>query len=272
VTAKDALELTARIAGAGLIISSVELFALRRHLAAGAVLAQAQHPMFGLSGPLSAHASRFADTVLAQRVFVWALGARAGAATVLVVAPALTNGPARAAIVVVVAVSLLLHIRNPFGLDGSDQMSLVIFGALLVVALAPESEPLVYVALVFITCQLYLAYLTAGIAKLVSRTWRSGSALVGILGTDSYGYPSLGALLARSRPLAFLGAWSVITFECLFPAATNFSETGLVIALASGLIFHLSTAIVMGLNSFVWSFAAAYPAVICMTEQVRMLG
>jgi hypothetical protein len=37
------------------------------------------------------------------------------------------------------------------------------------------------------------------------------------------------------------------------------SEIALIALVAAGVLFHTSIAIVMGLQSFVWSFLAAYP-------------
>jgi hypothetical protein len=36
-------------------------------------------------------------------------------------------------------------------------------------------------------------------------------------------------------------------------------------------IFHASTAIVMGLNTFFWAFLATYPAVFFVNQDIRLL-
>jgi hypothetical protein len=54
----------------------------------------------------------------------------------------------------------------------------------------------------------------------------------------------------------------VILFETVFPLAYICSPTLFLVLLTGGLIMHLLIGFIMGLNDFVWSFAAAYPSLL----------
>lgn len=68
---------------------------------------------------------------------------------------------------IILVVRLLANLRNPFGLDGSDQMHVVLFAGLTFYYLVPDPFAK-SVALWFIGAQLLLSYLSAGFAKLIS--------------------------------------------------------------------------------------------------------
>jgi hypothetical protein len=81
---------------------------------------------------------------------------------------------------------------------------------------------------------------------------------------------SVGSFLSHHAGLSCLLCWSVILFECLGPFLVLSGRNGVVIFITLALAFHLGVAIVMGLNIFVWSFVAAYPAIIFMAEHLDM--
>jgi len=108
----------------------------------------------------------------------------------------------------------------------------------------------------------------AGTAKAISPIWRGGDAMIGVLSTEGYGVPSLGAKLARHRNVARLLCWSVITFECGCPLLLVAGTPGSVVLIVAGLVFHVGIAALMGLNVFLWRFAAAYPAVFMVGQWV----
>ena len=62
-------------------------------------------------------------------------------------------------------------------------------------------------------------------------------------------------------PIAIAGCWLTIVFELGFAGVLWLPEPAGLALLATGLAFHVTTAVMMGLNVFVWAFAAAYPAV-----------
>ena len=61
----------------------------------------------------------------------------------------------------------LEHLRSPYGLDGSDQMQVVVLGGLFVFYAAPN-DLIRQAALWFIAAEAMLAYFTSGYAKLIS--------------------------------------------------------------------------------------------------------
>jgi hypothetical protein len=163
-------------------------------------------------------------------------------------------------VVIVAVTSLLMNFRMPLGQDGSDQMNVVILLPASI-AMMCNDQVAKSAALFFIAAQASLAYSTSGIAKLISRVWRSGDALSQVLSTSAYGNARASRML-RTRPaVAAVACWSVMLFETLFPLCLLAGPRGVLCVLAAGVVFHASCAAVMGLNCFFWSFVATYPAI-----------
>jgi hypothetical protein len=159
--------------------------------------------------------------------------------------------------------------RRHAGGDGAEQMSLLVLLATCLAVLPHPSNNRLGIVVFFVAAQVCLSYATAGIAKLFSETWRSGKALPAIFMTDNYGHPRMAALLAKHPALAWLLSWTVIAYECLFPLALLTSGWTLIAVLSVGVAFHISCAVTMGLNGFLWAFPATYPCVVAATAQLR---
>ncbi|MFG2236233.1 hypothetical protein ACGFNX_40645 [Streptomyces sp. NPDC048723] len=160
-----------------------------------------------------------------------------------------------------VGLSLMSHLATPQGNDGSDQMTLIVATALLVARLSPSSLSQ-QACLVFIASQLTLAYFAAGVAKLFGSSWRSGTAVSEIVSTRTYGSKWL-AQFAFRRPEPFTFAtYGTVLFEVAFPVIYFLPPGSAALFLVIAMSFHLCVAFLMGLNSFVFAFAATYPAVI----------
>ena len=173
-------------------------------------------------------------------------------------------------VLVLAASSLLLTFRMPVGRDGSDQMNdLILVPAGL--AMLWDGEGAKSAALFFIAAQASLAYATAGFAKLVSPVWRSGQALPQILSTLSHGHSLAGKTLRSSRVLALLACWGIMLFETCFSLWLLMGPRGTLAVLAVGIAFHLGCAVLMGLNCFLWSFLAAYPAILLASARLGPL-
>jgi len=166
---------------------------------------------------------------------------------------------------------LLFNFRSGYGLDGGDQMTGNVLGAICLAGLLPHDPLALGAALWFLGLQATLSYLTAGVYKIAGRDWRNGRGLLGVLSTRSYGSPRLSAYLARRPSQALAAAWSVIAFESLFPLAILAGPRGALVFLSIGVVFHLANAAVMGLNNFVWAFTATYPAVHYCAERMQTL-
>jgi hypothetical protein len=174
-------------------------------------------------------------------------------------------------LVALTLITLVLAVRLEHGRDGSDHMSAVVLIAL-VIGFGPLGDAFLRTAaLIFVAAQLCLAYGAAGVAKLVSPTWRRGTALALILDTDTYGHASSAAWLRCHPRIGELLTRSVIVAEVLF-------GLGLVVVLPApwawlllvwGVLFHTATAVLMGLNTFLWAFVAAYPAIVYVQQLVH---
>ena len=80
------------------------------------------------------------------------------------------------------------------------------------------------------------------------------------LGPDGLGWVDPSQLGEGLLTLVELSV-AVILFEVVFPLALiSLLTTALALALAAG--FHLSNALFLGLNRFVWAWISAYPALI----------
>jgi len=174
-------------------------------------------------------------------------------------------------IAIMLAVHMLMMFRNQYGLDGSDQMMVIVLWGLFLYQLHPTPTMLTIV-FIFFCGQLVLSYLTAGIAKAISPVWRSGDAVKKILNTSSYGSRSASGFLMQHRFPALLSCWAVILFECLGPLAIWIRPDVALAFIAVGLTFHLFIAASMGLNIFFWSFISTYPAVYYCASRWSILG
>lgn len=157
--------------------------------------------------------------------------------------------------------SLVMHVRFPFGMDGSDQMLTQIFGALFLGHVAGSPVAL-KASLWYIAGQACLAYFTSGMAKALSPHWHGGKAVFGIFNTRTYGYEPVARFLMHRPGITNGLTWGAVVMECSFPLALVVGFPGCLVFVAWGVAFHFMNAVVMGLNSFLWSFVATYPAVI----------
>jgi hypothetical protein len=247
------------VGSCGVALSSIEWLTNARHLHDEALLgwpiSQLRHRalVYGL-------APRLLNPLFGYPRILWLLSIRLGSALFLL--SGISFGHARTAVTVLVALTTIaIALRSPYGLDGSDQMTAFIFSTLAMVRLSPS--PVVEVAFLWVLAlQSSLAYGTAGFAKLASPIWRSGAAIPGISSTRAYGSPFASRFVHGRTWLCAGLAWSVILAECLFPLAL-FAPFPITLALlAMGVAFHIMSGVVMGLNTFIWSFVATYPAIL----------
>ena len=180
-----------------------------------------------------------------------------------------------AALLVLVTTSWFLTVRSWLGGDGADQMGQVVsVGALLIAAgVAFNQLGLSFSGTLLIGGQLAISYFFAGFAKLLSAEWRRGQAPVGVMGTHSYGHTFGARVTSGSAIFSACFCWLVILSETLFPLTILAPQDVFYFTLAASLMFHVGTAYFMGLNTFLWSFAAAYPSVILLNDlATRALG
>jgi hypothetical protein len=155
----------------------------------------------------------------------------------------------------------LQSVRNPFGQDGSDQMQWIIFLGAAVTSLAGTSAAKT-IFLWFVGAQACLAYATAGYAKALAPGWRDGRFLAAIMSTGIYGQRTVGRMLSEHTWLSKWLSLAVIGWECAFPLVLIAPQPIARALLAGGVFFHLANSSLMGLNLFLWSFLATYPALL----------
>ena len=256
----QALDWVQLLLAGGAALTGAELLALRREY----------RPEGFLGWPMAARlvarrrfpwSGRWLGAVMQERGVLEVAALRLTAGLGLAAATLADGATAGALLLALVVLSgLLLMQRVPYGMEGSDQLAAIMGIALLVARLFPGSARMAAAVAWFIALQAALAYLTAGVVKLRNPGWRDGTLLRGVLGTEFYGHRMLAAWLAR--PAAARAAiWGVILFELSFPLVFLMPAPAVLVWLAAALLFHLTLAVAMGLNAFVWAFAATYPAV-----------
>ena len=255
----DARELVETVASVGVCISSLEWLVNARSLAEGRLFSWS---VLSLRFPilLTGWHGRLFAPVFSYYGVLTLLGLRLSCAALLLILP--HSAHLRGTTVLMLAVTgLVFRLRVPIGADGSDQLSSIIFVALSFGYLG-GTEWSTMLALAFLAAQAALAYFTAGILKLVTLGWRNGTYLSRVWSTNTYGSTWLGSLLRRLPGLAVCLSWSVIVLEVAFPLVFVLPVRVVWSLLLLGLAFHFATAVTMGLNTFLWSFVATYPAVI----------
>jgi hypothetical protein len=163
-------------------------------------------------------------------------------------------------IVALALLSGLFILRTPYGHDGADQLTWIIISGLAIVSIAP-TVAVMTTYLWFVALQSCLAYGTAGIAKACAKGWRDGSYLVGILATRTYGHARFANVLRDRRQLAKWVSCMLILWECLFPLVLIAPTALFPAIIGAGVLFHVLNGLIMGLNTFLWSFIATYPAI-----------
>jgi hypothetical protein len=169
-------------------------------------------------------------------------------------------------LVLLILTGAALQFRHLVSGDGSDQMINIVLVGLLVSTLSGGT--LIAAGFGFIAFQSILSYLTSGIVKAISPIWRTGDAVSMILRTQTYGTPRLAFWLSQRPGLDKFLAWGVIAFETMFPMALLLPTPAFIAILGLGVVFHLTNAVVMGLNVFFWAFVSTYPSLIYLHSRV----
>ena len=165
------------------------------------------------------------------------------------------------AFVLVFLAYLFFTMRTPYGLDGSDQAALLV--ALIYSILCISTSPIIRLSChTFLAAQLTLVYFTSGWNKLKADNWRNGVYLWKLFSTGFYGMENLGNFLKKQRGFSRFSSLSVVLAETLFIFFWVLPAPYCWLILGALGLFHLLTAITMGLNTFFWAFLAMYPSTI----------
>jgi hypothetical protein len=161
---------------------------------------------------------------------------------------------------IVTFINLILQVRNSQSNDGSDQMAMICFIALLFANFI-NTELSWSIALVFIAAQASLAYGVSGILKMLKKEWHNGESARRVLKTSSYGNKKALGLALEYNWIAKLFGLFVIYGDTLL--AFSFALPPIICGcvLIFGVFLHIGIGSVMGLNTFLWSYVSTYPAI-----------
>ena len=151
------------------------------------------------------------------------------------------------------------HLRTRVWLDASDQLSLLCLLACCV-AEALHTDVAGAIALSFLASQAALAYGVAGFLKLTKPGWFTGLYPRYILSTASYGNAPLFRFVDQRGWLAGVAGGVMVLGECALAFAWLMPPPLCLAMLGFGLALHVALALLLGLPTYVWAFAALYPA------------
>lgn len=190
----------------------------------------------------------------------------ASAACLLVVGPKTPVG--RIARVAEVSAHAYGHLRvGGYGLDGSDHALAVHYGAQLVASFSKAGSAAERAAFDFVAAQGILSYLVSGLAKLASPAWRTGTAMPAIMRATTYGDEKLFRKLHDYPALAKAVSWGTIIGETAVIVAVIAPAPVRIGWQAGMLVMHAGIARYMGLNRFLWAFAAFHPVLAVFSRQ-----
>jgi hypothetical protein len=173
---------------------------------------------------------------------------------------------------IVLLLNVIFSYRNFLSGDGSDHMGNILCVCLFVLSIKIGCTVIQNAAVTFICLQSILSYFTSGVAKLCSKPWRDGRAVLGLAVTDTYGNYTLARLLTAGRGPANLAVcWSVILFEMIFPIVLLIPFKWCIAMLCLGAIFHILNAWFIGLNRFVWAFLGTYPSILYIHSKIGVM-
>ena len=167
------LDVTALLAAAATIVTALEFIALR-----------GEFRRYGLFDPQvqSATTSSSVLTRHLTRVSYPHVGVQLIFAVLVVLCIALDVSPALPLVVLAITTVLRTYLLR-YGGEGADHMAQVVTISAAIAFVFSGNTTVGEITLVFITAQLSLAYGASGVAKLFGRTWRSGTAVQGVLHT-----------------------------------------------------------------------------------------
>jgi pimeloyl-ACP methyl ester carboxylesterase len=153
----------------------------------------------------------------------------------------------------------LLTPRHRFGTDGSDQVGSLVhtFTGLARLSTTTRAKDTFLWGL---SLQTAMAYGLSGLVKLAGPLWRDGTALSGIMRTETYGSEPFFRLTQKHPRLAQALTKVALAFECLFPLVYLSKGRWTKSFLLVGVAFHGVNAVLMGLGRFLLAFPAMYPA------------
>lgn len=153
---------------------------------------------------------------------------------------------------------ICLRWRGTFN-GGSDYMSLIILTALALFWTFPSNETVQLLAIFYIAIQSLSSYFVAGVVKIKNVKWRTGKALKTFFNCTIFDDNNLTKLFKDNNFLLFSASWSIMLFELAAPIIF-FSPNFCLSYISLAFVFHLANFYFFGLNRFIFSWLATYPA------------
>ena len=166
-------------------------------------------------------------------------------------------------------IQVALYIRSFLTMTAADQLNTILLVYLLIATWLPPTATLCCGA---IAIQTLFCYFANGLIKVLEPRWTSGVHLKAILLTENYSRNIIAKKAANTGLPAFrLLSRAVIVWELAAAIAPFLPRPLLYIFLGFGVLFHLAIALVMGLNTFFWSFLSTYPAILFLNKQIDVI-
>lgn len=177
--------------------------------------------------------------------------------------------PLTLALICMLHLLFLLCWRGNFN-GGSDYMSFQLYLNCALALLFKNNPPLAALFIAHLTFHLLLSYLKSGLCKIKNPHWRTGLALREFLSSAYFVQNSAVKYLCSAKRLLLITSWTVILFEVAFPL-TLISLPLALTFMTLGIGFHLSVSYFFGLNRFIWTWIATYPALFYCTSIAKYL-
>lgn len=143
---------------------------------------------------------------------------------------------------------------------GSDSMTIMILIGM-IIAFMFKKESFAGFGMIFISINLLLSYLKAGIAKARAPEWRDGSALPLFLEQSFFSdIRAYGKSISAKPDVAKYICWFIFTIE-IGLVASPLVPSVLPLVLTIVVLFHFAIYYVFGLNRFFWVWIAAWPSI-----------
>lgn len=238
-------QLTARLALFSLLIQTVEFLNLRKSWQPyGLWSIEPLIDELGLIGPwkkswvTTLFSSPFFNSVLVLRVIV---------ITLLFIQPMALGF----AFLLLTQIYILHRWRGSFN-GGSDSMTILVM-----MGLAMPTQ----VGLIFIAVHAVFSYFLAGFVKIRQPSWRNGTALPLFLKSSIHLGSQLVANKIKNPKVWLILGWGTLVFECLFPLSL-LSPTLCIYFISLACVFHVANCFFLGLNRFLWAWAATWPSLL----------
>lgn len=261
---QTALQQTFRPLAIGQILAALESLSIRgEHDSEGYLrgLSSREYKGTGLKGTFL----RALDSKYSPKVFS---AASLGAASLMLLKPKSRAVQVTTSLILAIS-STLSELRTPYGRDGADQMSSLIFQYRVLTSLIHNRQKSDDLLLRAINFQTATSYATSGLSKAFGSSWVQGDALYEILQTENYGNGPLAKVLKRFPTLCRVVTRFTVVWETLFPVIYLLPPSIATQFLNIVKLFHLAVALTMELPRFLWGYLGAHGAVSYMLTRSR---